>query len=35
MVTFVNSRKEIKTTTLQNSDQSSLEMADPSLFKRL
>ena len=35
MVTFVNAKKEIKTTTLQNSDQSSLEMNDPSLFKRL
>lgn len=35
IVTFINSKKEIKTCPLQCSEQQQLEISDPSLFKRL
>lgn len=35
IVTFVNSKREIKTCPLQSSEQPQLEISDPSLFKRL
>lgn len=35
MVTFVNSKREIKTCPLQSNDPQELQLADPSLFKRL
>lgn len=35
IVTFINSKREIKKCPLQQSDQQQLEIQDPSLFKRL
>jgi hypothetical protein len=35
IVTFVNSKREIKTCPLQSGEQTQLEISDPSLFKRL